>query len=292
MEAKVVYDKLNKDFLKEGIRDIGWTVRMPLLWKHFTNEFCTNSGKGLMLDFAFEINEVYTMVFLEERLLDQLLATNVTDALILSHHPTAWDIEKRNGNYAIDEEYCLRLKQNRIAVYILHQPLDDYGPYSTARTLAEQLPVTIERPAFKFQGAMCGLIATTSCNTITELQKRFSTAVGHRVSLYRYGNKQINEQKVAVCPGGGNQLFVIQEMLKNNTKTLITGVSLINEHSSDVHKYAKKHRVNVLGGTHYSTEKFAMMRMVEYFEALGLPARFLADEPQLYDLGRGWGRLL
>jgi hypothetical protein len=39
-----------------------------------------------------------------------------------------------------------------------------------------------------------------------------------------------------------------------------------------------------LGGTHYSTEKFACMAMTKYFEKLGLPSEFIEDAPGLADL--------
>ena len=46
----------------------------------------------------------------------------------------------------------------------------------------------------------------------------------------------------------------------------------------------KKHKINLLGGTHYSSEKFASMEMCKYFTGLGLPSEFIDDEPDLYDL--------
>jgi len=39
-----------------------------------------------------------------------------------------------------------------------------------------------------------------------------------------------------------------------------------------------------LGGTHYSTEKFACKKMCKYFEEKGLPARFIEGEPVMADL--------
>ena len=42
--------------------------------------------------------------------------------------------------------------------------------------------------------------------------------------------------------------------------------------------------MNVLDGTHYSTEKFVPMKMWEYFRDLGLPSEFVDDEPKRYVL--------
>jgi len=73
-------------------------------------------------------------------------------------------------------------------------------------------------------------------------------------------------------------------MLNNNIKILITGVTIVNEYSEKSHKLEKENHINLLGGTHYSTEKFAPMEMCKYFSNLCLPTEFVEDEPNLYDL--------
>ena len=46
---------------------------------------------------------------------------------------------------------------------ILHHPLDNYGNYSACKTLADNLKIFIEKPAFLYCGALCGVIGTTGC---------------------------------------------------------------------------------------------------------------------------------
>ena len=103
-------------------------------------------------------------------------------------------------------------------------------------------------------------------------------------SLYQYGNENIKGERIAVCPGGGNDPFVINEMLRNDIRILITGVTIVNDYSKEAHKLEQENRINVLGGTHYSTEKFAVIKMCRYFENLGLPSEFIEDKPCLHDL--------
>jgi len=50
------------------------------------------------------------------------------------------------------------------------------------------------------------------------------------------------------------------------------------------HEFAEKHKVNLLGGTHYSTEKFACIAMIDYFKKIGLSAEFIKDEPVMEDM--------
>ena len=284
MQAMEIYDKLKRDFINENISDVDWADRMPGLHKYLFPEFKQNGGIGLMCDFTDEITKAYTTVFLSEKVLSKLLNDDISNAMLFSHHPTNWDLKNHNGNYAAEEDYIARLNERNISVYILHHPLDNYGRYSTCGTLAAQLGISIEKPAFLYYGAMCGVIGTTDCKTIHELSDRYSLAVGHKTSLYLYGQENIQGEKVAVCPGGGNFIDIVDEMLENNIRTLITGVTIVNDRSKETHEYEKKHKINLLGGTHYSSEKFASMKMCEYFRGLGLPSEFIEDEPDLYDL--------
>ena len=59
----------------------------------------------------------------------------------------------------------------------------------------------------------------------------------------------------------------------------VSGITVKNDYSKAAHEFAQAHKINILGGTHYSTEKFACIAMMDYFKKLGLPAKFIADEP-------------
>ena len=67
--------------------------------------------------------------------------------------------------------------------------------------------------------------------------------------------------------------------------TFVTGITARNEHSQAAHDLARRHRINLIGLTHYSSEKFACIALCEYFARLGLPCSFLPDEPVLEDMG-------
>ena len=42
--------------------------------------------------------------------------------------------------------------------------------------------------------------------------------------------------------------------------------------------------VSLVGGTHYSTEKFALIAMTRFFEGLGLECTFLPETPNFEEL--------
>ena len=284
MRAKNLYDKLKNDFIKDGIKDVDWAKRMPSLDKYLFPEFKQNGGMGLMCDFANEIEKVYTTVFLSDEVLSRVLRDNISNAMLFSHHPTNWGLKEHNGNYAANEEYIAKLQEKNISIYVLHHPLDNFGKYSTCGTLANRLKISVTKPAFSYFGAMCGVIGTTEYKTIGDLHDCYSQTVGHRTSLYSYGNENIEGEKIAVCPGGGNAMFIMNEMMNYNIKILITGVTIVNDYSRETHEFEKANHINVLGGTHYSSEKYAPMEMCSYFNDLGLHSEFIDDEPELYDL--------
>ena len=97
MKALELYEKLKKDFIKDSIRDVDWSKRMPNLDKYLFPAFKQNGGIGLMCDFANEIEKVYTTVFLSEKVLSKILSDNVTNAMLFSHHPTNWDLKENSG---------------------------------------------------------------------------------------------------------------------------------------------------------------------------------------------------
>jgi len=131
---------------------------------------------------------------------------------------------------------------------------------------------------------LCGVIGITDCADIHELKERYSQVVGHEVKLYQYGSSEIANGRVAIIPGGGNDTDSVNEVIENGVNVLVTGLTLCNEYSIAVHELEKEHKINLLGGTHYSSEKFGCIAMCEYFETLGLQAEFVPDVPCFEDL--------
>jgi len=96
--------------------------------------------------------------------------------------------------------------------------------------------------------------------------------------------KAIINNRVGVCAGGGNDSGVVSELIDNGVNVLISGLSRNNEYSSAAHELEKENKINLIGGTHYSSEKFACIAMCDYFNKLGLQSDFLEDTPCLQDL--------
>ena len=284
MKATELYEKLDRDFIKNVVKEVGWSSRMPKMNSILCPEFRQNGGMGLMCDYTDEIERVFTTVFLSDTVLTKILKSDAKNAMVFSHYPTRWNLKHHDGNYSPNEIHFENLKEKKISTYILHHPLDNYGKYSTCGTLADKLNIKNKRPIFLYYGAFCGVAGTTDCVTTDELSAKYTEAVGHETSLCRYGDDTIHDGKVAVCPGGGLAMFVMDEMIRNDIRVLITGTTTENKVLKKLTDYAKKNKINALGGTQYSSEKFAPMKMCEYFNKLGVPAEFVEDEPDLFDI--------
>jgi putative NIF3 family GTP cyclohydrolase 1 type 2 len=282
MRAIELYNHLERDFISNGLSD-DWARFMGEVENYLSINFKERS-MGLVCDFADEINKVYTAVFPTEEIMQQIIDNGVTDAMLFLHHPSIWDIRRAKPFYQMNKALLEKFKQNRISIYNLHVPLDNFSKYSTSKTLADALDIEIEKPFKEYCGSLSGVIGKTKCKTVEELHSKFSEVLGHDTELYLYGDNHIGNGKVAIVAGGGNNKDTVYEMIENNVNILITGISVNNEGYSEVHELEQKSCINVLGGTHYSTEKFACQRMCDYFEKLGITSTLIEGKPVYEDM--------
>jgi putative NIF3 family GTP cyclohydrolase 1 type 2 len=282
MEASQLYGKLDKDFIKAGLSD-DWAQYMISVYDFLSNNFKKRS-MGLVCDFAPEVKKVYTAVFPSERVMQKVLDDGAKDAMLFVHHPSIWDIRKAPEVFQqMDRKLLKQFEDRRISVYNLHVPLDDFGEYSTSVSLAKALCIRPKKPFGLYFGSLPGVLCETDFATIKDLRKKFQEAVSHEVSLYKYGDSNIEGKTVAVVAGGGLE-ETIEEIARNKVNVLVTGITAKTDHSKKAHEFAEKHKINILGGTHYSTEKFACISMVGYFKKIGLPSEFIEDKPVMEDM--------
>jgi putative NIF3 family GTP cyclohydrolase 1 type 2 len=282
VKAVDLYSHLERDFICNVLRD-DWARYMTELDEYLTMNFKERS-MGLVCDFTNEINKVYSAVFPTEEIMKSIINEGVTDAMLFLHHPSIWDIRRPKPFYQMDKALLEKFKENRISIYNLHVPLDNYSDYSTSKTLADALEIEVEKPFAEYRGGLCGVIGKTRCKDMKELHSKFSKVLGHDTSLYLYGDDKIKDGRIAIVAGGGNNRDTISEMLENNVKVLISGITVKNHNSSEVHELEQANHINVLGGTHYSTEKFACKKMCSYFKKLGVAAVFLEGDPIFEDM--------
>lgn len=282
MNAAELYARLERDFITPAISD-DWAKYMRPVSPFLTDSFKARS-MGLVCDHSSLVNRVFTAVFPSRRVMQAVLATGEENALLFVHHPECWDITQSSAFLQMDTAQLWEFKERGISIYNLHVPLDAHGDYSTGVSLARVLGIEIEKPFALYYGALCGVIGKTSAQDVQALGRVFSKALGHRTSLYPYGQSGIKEGRVAVAAGGGNSVAVLTEVAGQGINTFVTGVTALNDRTRESHAFAQANGISILGGTHYSTEKPACQGMCHYFEKLGLPAEFIEDVPQFEDL--------
>lgn len=282
MDATSLYNKLEKDFITMEMSD-DWADHMGSV-SDFLSENFKQRSMGLVCDFANEIDKVYTAVFPSKKVMQKILDDKNENALLFVHHPSIWDIRKAPEVFGqMDRNQLEQFKERKIAIYNLHVPMDNYGNYSTSNTLAKALGIVPKKAFAPYFGALAGTIGTTKVQTVQELREIFQKALGHEASLYAYGDGLILNKTVAIVAGGG-LTETIEEVATEGVNVFVTGITALSKHSEKAHAFAKAHRISLLGGTHYSTEKFACKALVDYFKKTGLEAKFIEDEPVMEDL--------
>jgi len=283
MDAKLLYQQLEKDFITPKLSD-DWAQYMDSI-KDFLSENFRKRSMGLVCDFAKDIKEVYTAVFPSDNIMQTILDKGTEDAMLFVHHPSVWDIKDPKGVFHnMDKTLLQKFKEKKISIYNLHVPLDNFSKYSTSVTLAKVLRIKERTPFAPYFGGLAGVFGKTDHPTVRDLKQSFESAIGHKARLYEYGDDVIKNSSVAVVGGGGNDLDILKEIEEKKVNILVTGVTANSDYSKKAHEFAEKNQINILGGTHYSTEKFACIAMCEYFKKIDLHSKFIEDVPMMDDL--------
>ena len=284
MKAGKLYATLDKDFDIENLKDDWSFMRF--------NEYITPGFKkrymGIVLDNTEEVKKVYTATIPDTDILEKLIRSGQADILLFSHHAMSYDPTIKGFPFHdIPEDYLTKLKQQRISFYVLHAPLDKNGEYSTSVNLAKNLNLEITDEFCEYEGVKCGVICKTDKRNPTELAEYISSVVGHEVKLIRNGDDVITHGRVAIAAGGGSVGFAAKEISDLGINMYVTGCTRFVPSVDPIiefHKIIKERKINVIGATHYTTEKFACIAMVRYFEKLGIQAEFLEGRYYLEDL--------
>ncbi|MFA5855758.1 MAG: Nif3-like dinuclear metal center hexameric protein [Candidatus Pacearchaeota archaeon] len=283
MNANRLYNLLEKDFINPNLSD-EWAKYMDEV-KDYLSENFKKRSIGLVCDNSKIINKVYTAVFPTNEVMKFILSKRTKNALLFVHHPSNWDISKDpNVFQQMNRNLLNKFKENKISIYNLHVPLDNFGEYSTSNSLAKKLDIKNINPFGYYRGSLCGVYGKTDINTTQELSKKFKAILGHKIKLYPYGNNIIKNNLIAIVAGGGNDIDMLEDIKKYRINTFITGVTSLNSYSKKAHDFAKKNKINIIGGSHYSTEKFACIAMCDYFKKHGLDSVFIEGNFDLKDL--------
>ena len=295
MRTSQVVDLLDREFRVLEVGD-------PYLVKHaFTDtgraqatEAFLQEKSGLMFDFTGVVSEVYCVVFTTREVLDRLVHITKEPSLLFTHHPHDY-LEDARGIGPFPEDYLAELKQRKIAVYTIHTPLDVGLSISVSRSLTQRLSLSNPQPFSEACGGHLGVMGSLSTRNLDEMAGHVCRSLNiSTVDVFDYG---ATEGPVAVVAGGGDQPKILKEAKDLGCRTYITGTVVdrwkrksIQETNAEFHRLARKWKINLIGASHYCTEKCAVEDVAAYLRGDGLEATFLED-PILGDYIKGnWKR--
>lgn len=266
MDAKPVYDALEAYFKPAECTDVFSTV-------------------GLCADNTDRIRSVYTATFAGEEVFAWLRAQGASDCLLFTHHPVPQRENPEDRPPAIPEAQLRFMEQNRISLFSYHIPLDRNGEYSPGTNLARAIGARVTGEFYEQNRVKMGVLCEIDCAAARQVSARLETVVGHAAKLYPHGGEALQSNRIAIMAGGAKSTAIYEELRAGGINLFITGVTNPRvPWVGEIHKAAARSGVSLLGGTHCSTEKFALMAMNRFFERLGLPAFFIPEAPHLQEL--------
>ncbi len=240
---------------------------------------------GLQFENTDTIKKVYTATFASGEVLDELERRGATDCLLFTHHPVPQKEDLMKEYPPIPQELVDRLAASRITLFTYHIPLDRISPWSPGTNLARAIGVTPFEEFYEQNQVRMGLLCDSPYQTVTELADAMRSALGHDVKVYPYGAEELEGGRMALMGGGASNPAIYEELREKGINVFFTGMTTPRvPWIARIHEAAKAAGVTLIGGCHYSTEKFAPMEMVKFFQGLGLEAEFIEETPHLDEM--------
>lgn len=245
------------------------------------------SSVGLFMAPGEEVSKIYTACFPGRFVLSEIEKRGTKDVLLVTKHPFDWDGKK--GFLPFQDDEIELIQRLRINIYSLHTPLDkcrnESGLFSTAYAFAKAIGLKPEGE-FASEGKAnpmmhTGVYGRVIDQDISILSRSISARIRHDVKVFNHSPNPV--RKVGIVTGGGSQRELVVEAKGLGIDTYITGVTQPNswppsvEQTAEFFATAKKFNINVIGASHYLTEKFVLELSMPYFSRLGVPAEFIED---------------
>lgn len=277
MELKTLVAKLNQEFDIVHIKDEWqWLFDDLFIEKSFKSFRKPMHHTGLVIKNSDEVNRIYTAFAPSTYVLEQIKKRGVKGSLLVVKHPFDWDGRKiGQGFIPISQRDYDLMEEMGVSLYSLHTPIDknrNDKVVSTAYGFAKIIGLKVEEE-FAPEGErnpklLLGLIGKVKDKSFDELVRRLNSTLHYKVKTKKTSD---DVGRVAVVTGGGFVQELMQEAKDKGCKTYITGI--ITPNSSEYSKTnfpptlvaVEKVGINVIGASHYLTEKWAMEFSVPYF---------------------------
>ncbi len=292
MDLNKIKEILDEEFDISNVKDDwSWMFDRLFVKKSLPSFREPMRNTGLMIKNSDEVNKIYTAFSPSRYVLEAIRMKGIVNSLLIVKHPFDWD-GRRNGKGFInfsERDYDL-MEGMGISIYSLHTPMDknrNGSIVSTAYAFAKVIKLKVQEEfaaeSEKNPNLLLGLIGKMPENKISALTKRLSSILGYKVKLMKSDEKV---GTVAVVTGGGFIPDIVKQAKELGATTYVTGIITPNasEYSrnnykkslSDIHKLG----LNIIGCSHYLTEKWAMEFSIPYFSGI-CKAEFIEDKEAL-----------
>jgi len=250
--------------------------------KYFSNDFL-ECKTGLLNFNSGKIEKIYTTVFITDNIVEKI--KNEKNVLILTHHHFDY-YEDERGLQPIRPDIFEILKKSKNSVYVAHASLDTHKIYGTSVSLAELCNIEIENLFYDYFGAPTALIGHIDKTDF----HNFSETVRHAIKRpYLTLHKNIDfVEKIAVVAGGGDMPEILQQVYDFGCDTMLTGtvehrwaIPFIQEENRKFHELNRRLKRNLIGGTHFATERPAMIKVLNLIRQQGIDCEYCEDETLL-----------
>jgi putative NIF3 family GTP cyclohydrolase 1 type 2 len=228
---------------------------------YFTDDFL-ELFHGLMIRNSNKVTYVYSIVFLNEEILDKVFKSNRTNVLLISHHPL--DMETGNrGFLPLSVKYLDELKKREISVYSIHTPLDVHGKISTSRALAREVGLKTLRGNLRSEADFPGIcVRFSSPVSFEDLLTRVSAITG--VEELNFIKKQNFVENLGVVAGGCDMDHIIKAS-EIGCDSFLTG-TYFNQVKNEIGKQYREAfekvkesvDINLVECSHYASESLVM----------------------------------
>lgn len=286
MKLYDIVGKLDEDFLfSNEMEDLAnWSFTKDS--KKYLNEDFLEKQTGLMIKGSENISEVFTCVFVTDEIINQIKFK--PNCLLVTHHNFDY-YEDGRGLCPISEENLLQLVENNVSLYVAHAGLDTHEIYGTSKCLADLLDIEIEEYFFDYFGKPTAIIGKVKNNNFAELVNLAKEKINKDYLTIKINSSSVS--RIAVIAGGGDEPDILRKSFELGADTLIGGtiknnwkVPIVQELNKEFHELNEELKLNLIGGSHYGTERPAMIKLVEYFEKLDMKSYFIEDENLLIDI--------
>jgi putative NIF3 family GTP cyclohydrolase 1 type 2 len=277
-----IIELLDKEFRVEEVGDPG-LVKHALsdVGRSKVTEAFLNEKSGLMFDFAQAVDKVYCVVFTTTEVFDRLLSVANGPSLIFTHHPHDYHEDTR-GIGPFPEDYLEEFEEREISVYTIHAPLDVGLNICVSKSFADRLCLSNIKPFYEANGGYLGVMGTLNANDIDATAQYVSRSLG--IDTVDVFDNDAEEGFTAVVAGAGDQPEILKKAKELGCTTYITGTAVhrwafdpIQKLNKEFHTIAKELRINLIGASHYHTEKCAVQDITTFLQENVCQAAFLED---------------